>query len=972
MKRISTAISRFFGVLWFAFRRLRSAPELTIGMLVGLVTVVTLSASIPMYVEAANNRILREELGSLERRNRPAFSFMYLYSRLPGREVRWEDIAAADQYLATTAPGTMGLPLMQSTLYVHSDLFSLFPQGTDLYGGDAGRRAITRLQTGFVRDIENHITIVEGSLPGPAAPGEPLPVIMTQDKANELGVQVGDEFIIYRREERTELVEAKRFEDEIRLAGIWVATDPEELYWFLQPSSFDNVLLMQEATYLGRLVVTEQPYSLTYAGWHQIYDGGSVEASNVRRVIGAIGRIRAQISILLPDVNFPISPVWALERYQRSVGLQTKILLTFSIPIILLSLGYVIFVSTLSVTQQRLEIALLKSRGSSTPQVLQLYFTQSLVLGAISLAAGIVLGRFMAQLIGQTQGFLRFARTDPLVVRTTTTSLQLGILAIVIGTVSCLLPAFKWARLTIVTFKRFLARAMEQPWWQRYFLDIILFGASLYGLYMLRQEGALTFLLGGQGDPLQNPLLLLAPTMFVISIGLLFIRVFPLVMDLLHWLSRLLPGTVPLISFGRLARSANYYGVLLLLVITVGLSVFTASLAKTLDTNVRERALYEVGADVAVDEAAWIQTSGGVGGLFGGEEAETEGEEGAEEEVTQLYIMPSSEAETVPGVKSASRVVSFGIRADTGDRGTVIGVERATLPSVAFFRDDFAYRSLGALMNELAYGQRACLVNRAFLAAKGLNVGDALNVRINNAEGTRLELTVAGTIEMFPTVYPPELAVGPQLLVIANIPYLEMQLGYPVTGQLWLDVEREIPTDELQDGLQEAGFRVHSITNALEQISKEQGRLERVGLFGFLSIGFMIISFLSMLGLMLYAFLSLRQWTIQFGVLRAIGLTQTQLWLLVILEQTIIVSLGLLAGAAVGIWMSYLFLPFLQVSYAETLPLPPLIVQIAWEGVWRVWGIVGTALAMVILGMIRPLHSIKMFEAIKLGEAQSL
>jgi len=118
--------------------------------------------------------------------------------------------------------------------------------------------------------------------------------------------------------------------------------------------------------------------------------------------------------------------------------------------------------------------------------------------------------------------------------------------------------------------------------------------------------------------------------------------------------------------------------------------------------------------------------------------------------------------------------------------------------------------------------------------------------------------------------------------------------------------------------------------------------------------------------------LSLRQWTIQFGVLRAIGLTQTQLWLLVILEQTIIVALGLLAGAAVGIWMSNLFLPFLQVSYAETLPLPPLIVQIAWEGVWRVWGIVGTALGIVILGMVRPLQSIKMFEAIKLGEAQSL
>ena len=295
MKSISTAISRFFGVLWFAFRRLRSAPELTVGMLVGLITVVTLSSSIPMYVEAANNRILADELGSMERGNRPAFSFMYLYSRLPGRDVRWEEIAAADRYLASTAPATMGLPLSQSTLYVHSDLFSLFPQGTDLYAGDAGRRSLTRLQTGFVRDIQDHITLVEGSFSWHYQPWRAIPVIMTQSKANELGVQVGDEFVIYRREENTDLMQARRFEDEIRLVGIWVATDPQDLYWFLQPSSFDNLLIMPEATYLSRIVVTEQPYSLTYAGWHQIYDGGSVEASNVRRVIGAIGRIPSQM-----------------------------------------------------------------------------------------------------------------------------------------------------------------------------------------------------------------------------------------------------------------------------------------------------------------------------------------------------------------------------------------------------------------------------------------------------------------------------------------------------------------------------------------------------------------------------------------------------------------------------------------------------------------------------------------------------
>jgi len=51
-----------------------------------------------------------------------------------------------------------------------------------------------------------------------------------------------------------------------------------------------------------------------------------------------------------------------------------------------------------------------------------------------------------------------------------------------------------------------------------------LLAASPYGYYLLKQQGDLDFLIGGTGDPLQNPLLLLAPILLALSGSLLFIR----------------------------------------------------------------------------------------------------------------------------------------------------------------------------------------------------------------------------------------------------------------------------------------------------------------------------------------------------------------------------------------------------------------------------------------------------------------
>ena len=133
------------------------------------------------------------------------------------------------------------------------------------------------------------------------------------------------------------------------------------------------------------------------------------------------------------------------------------------------------------------------------------------------------------------------------------------------------------------------ARSLLAPVWQRYFLDLLLLVPPLYGWYQLTKQGTIG-LGSGSNDPFSNPLLFLVPVLFCFSLGLLFMRFFPLLMRLLAWLAAWLPGTTLLLTLRQLARSTSQYtGPLLLLSLTVSLATFTASMAVTLDEHLGTR-----------------------------------------------------------------------------------------------------------------------------------------------------------------------------------------------------------------------------------------------------------------------------------------------------------------------------------------------------------------------------------------------
>ncbi len=113
--------------LTIALRRLGSQRVLTACLLLGLLITVALSASIPLYADAAQSRVLQTSLVA-QSAGRPPFAFLFRYIGAWHGAVGWDAYAPADAYLTGQAASQLGLPLTASVRHVRTGNFGLFAQ----------------------------------------------------------------------------------------------------------------------------------------------------------------------------------------------------------------------------------------------------------------------------------------------------------------------------------------------------------------------------------------------------------------------------------------------------------------------------------------------------------------------------------------------------------------------------------------------------------------------------------------------------------------------------------------------------------------------------------------------------------------------------------------------------------------------------------------------------------------------------
>lgn len=963
--------SSLFGGLAFPlviWRRLLSQPALMLTVWAGVVLAVAIVVSIPVYAESAGYRILLTALNEDQQSrtdNLSPFSMIYRYGGASTSAVTWSQYKQADD-LASTLTKELGLPDTRNVRYAGTEKFRV------MFADGQGKEVIFA-RLAFMSGLREQARIINGEWPRTWTGQGPIDVLIADTTATKNTILVDD---LYRLQGN---IGNQRFDLPIRIAGTWRAINPDNDYWYQTPSVLSDQLMVDEQIFTAIVNVPDSKM-ITYAAWYSAIDGSSVRSSSVSLLTDRIKTISSDLEQYLPGIELARSPIESLEKHREQVRLLTVTLSLFSVPLLALILYFVAQVTGFVIQRQQQEVAILRSRGSSRRQIMLMNLGEALILGLLAWLAGVPLGALLAQAIAWTQSFLHFAPLAGPQPELLPASWLHGLLAAMLVVPAALIPSYVTAGQTIISYKQDRARELQAPLWQRVFLDIMLLAPALYGYQQLKLNGMIAVPGVDQNaaaaDPFHNPLLLLAPALLMFALGLLALRLFPKLLSLLAWLFAKLPGVSLVTALRFLSRTPRAYGgPVLLMMLTLSLATFTASMARTLDQHSQDRARYRAGTDARLaSPGASIVTGGDMRDLP--RALLTQGSsDGAAQDVAleasnDYYYIPNEDYLTIPGVQAASRVAASAVNLKIGqasaEDGLFYGVDRETLAAVIndSWRNDYADESLGALMNHLAESPGSALVSEKLFKERGLRIGDRISLEMSDL-GARQDVifTVAGALRYFPTLYPED-----KPFIIGNLDYsYDMQSGQ-YDFEVWLKLKPGTNIATIEGASYGYGLRLIAATPE-RLLSIDTLRPERQGLFGLLSVGFLSTALVTIIGFLTYTLYSFQRRLVEMGVMRAIGLSSKQLAVLLISEQSLVIGVSTLLGTLFGMIASTMFLPFMQVRIGLFPDTPPFLVHIAWDQIILVYAIAALMLAITVVITLALLGRMRIFEAVKLGEA---
>jgi putative ABC transport system permease protein len=899
-------------IFTLALRRLRSRPGLTVLSLLSVVLAVGMVASIPIFSQGVSYLLLREELLALGKfYHRPPLTTRLYFVAKENTPLSLEEAQTLGESFRDLIVGRTGLPAAQTATYVGSPSLTLQSTTGDSRYPETDKGVIREgLSLSVVTDIGNHITIVEGEPFGQLAQAR-VSAWVYEELSTQLGLQVGENYEMVSQRTGGQVP--------ITIAGIWREADLEDFYWSGTTVLWRDALLVSEDDYKAA-VEPNFPQKTGFTAWYIVPDDADLSLARADAAAAGLKLAPSLADLIFPGVRMDVSPEAPLNRYLQRKASLSALLVGFSLPALGLLFFFMWLLSSVTAQFQREEAAILAGRGASRGFLMTLAVVETLLLLAVGAPLGLGLSYAMARLMGLASDFLAFTRRTEFPASLWEADWRLLGAALLVLLLARLIPTLAAARAGIVLHLRQRSRPRLPSGLLKLAVDGALVVVTLYTYQQLSQRGSLG-IIGWEpsGDPFRDPLLLLTPSIFVLTGALLLTHLFPLLMRPLDQLGGRLKSFPVYMAVRQLYRQGGHYSSSLCLVmICLSLGAFYSSMALSLNEWLVERIRYQVGADYKFQQGMPPPSMGGP----------SEFDPVANPEVVNAWLLPTSDYLAIPGVKQAARVGQFEARVKYSFAGDPIflGIDRVALPHVLYYRNDFAQAGLGELMNRLGMYPDGVLVSSRFLQRSRLLEGQRLPITVQvDSDRYDLDFTIVGVYDYFPTVYPTDGEV-----IIGNLDWLFAQAGKESFHQIWMQTDPAVDPTSISAAVLGLGVYPIREVDARALITLDEERVERIGLFGVLSVGFLATALLACLGLLVYTYSSLQGRLQQISVLRAIGIQTRLILRMVGLEYAGVIIYGIVGGVVLGVLTSHLFVPFFRVSGDPVFALPPFIRHIDW------------------------------------------
>ncbi len=945
-------------------------------LIIGSVLAVSTISSMPIYSNSIYQRMLIKDMQDYQVQNNEYPGQVTVYHSL-GKASGAAEKLTGYQRVAEIMDGgwisELGLPIQ-----AYSQSWSTIPLQTlpDRYA-DLGRDGISS-QVVAAEGIEDHVELISGSCPSAEPADGYYEVMIAQNAMGYFSLSTGDTALILPYPGEEGIMEPVK----IKVTGVFKYRDASDIYWSEKQSTLGKNLVMNSELYKSVFLTEDTVPMTSYSSWHYAVDYSQMRVSQSSFYRSVLER---QNGVFTSATTVSSPMLDSLKSYSSRMGSLSVTLWILQIPVILMLLLYIFMVSKLIVDYDGNDIAVQKSRGASNLQIFNSYVVEGIAISVIAVLVGPFIGFGICKVLGLSNGFLEFVSRKGVLVELTPDTYLYSLLAIGAFLLTMLVPVLAAARGNIVKHKRAKSRNTDKPFWKKFYLDFVLLGVALYGLFSYQNSVKLLGDSGVSGAQAIDPLLFLISTLFILAVALLFLRFYPLMVRLVFWIGRKRWGAGAYASLIQVSRTRSSHFLMVFLIMTVSLGIFSSVSARSLNTFVEDRVKYQDGADLVLEETwpfksikVYVDDAGNM--VPYDEESESSDPDDENNTVnavsTVSYREPSFskflQLETIELATKVMKDTGATIKGNASNssslKAELMGVIPYEFGQMAWSREDLLPAHLNTYLNIMTQTPDAVFISRSAAEKGNIKPGDMISLSWSG-QLKSVEVTVYGVVDYWPSLNPEkESAVDPDpVFIIGNLDYLNAgMLIRPY--QVWMKRAEGVTTEEIYQEFEEKGISFTSLTNMQQDLVGEKNDPMLQGTNGTLTLSFIITMVITLIGFLIYWIFNIRNRTLQFGILRAMGLSKRSLIGMILWEQVLISGVAILAGLLIGTLASYLFVPLLQVVYSASEQVPPFRVIVYSGDYLRIFVILGLMLVVgsAVLGYI--ISKVKMDQALKLGE----
>ena len=976
-------------------RKMRNTKWMVFCLLIGFIMASAMMSTIPIYMNASLQRMLVKDMDAFQEEfmiypgsyntSKSFKSGMATDSQL---QTMKDYVKTVDEQFAALDLPDVGSKKVMLDTYLYCKSFSI-----------ADGESAARLTVGGMSDITEHSAAASGRMMQKGQRDDGVFECMATErslKTNGLALDTVYEIAN---------VMGGDASIKIEIVGLLDVADENDPYWAEGiDEAYTATVFTDYDTMLDEMLPTGA-VNLSKASYNYFIDYTRLDIAQLGGINNSYNKQKETFK--KSGIGFTMPAKDILSDYAKRSEQLTLLLWLLQIPVILMIIFYLFMVSKLNIEQEKNEIAVFKSRGASNRQVLGIYAMESMVLGIITAAAGPFAGLGLCRILGASNGFLEFVNRRAMPVRLTAEAFIYAAAAVLVFFVTTLVPIIPASKTTIVEHKQSKAKKKKHALWEKVGLDIILAGGSFAWLYYYNRTQAKLLELGVTDTTATvNPLMFVTSTAFILGLGLFLIRVYPLFIRIISRIGQRFWSPAQYVSLTNIGRSTTGRErfLMLFLVLTVSLGVFFANTARALNRNAEETVYYANGADIVLTEEWYSsKTEAAQKSAAPTNGAPQQAAEEPEEEDTATvvtYTEPVFERfEKLAGVSHTAKVfrrdgvtlksskmtvVKRSAKSDSKKREDYLDqnmnaksantdrnvqlmtIQPADFAEVINFEPRLLPTHINNYLEALAEYTPGVILSSSF-RDYGLELGDT--VECEWGANDPFDVTVLAFADYWPSLDPyAEAGDGSYMdFAVMNFDYVNVQTNME-PYQVWIDLEDDASVQDFYNSVEAAHIEVTGMTSAKQELIAKKNDPMLQGMNGALTLGFITIMIMCIIGFLIYWILSIKSRTLQFGILRAMGMKYREIIAMIVYEQILVSGVAILAAIFIGGITSELFVPLFQSVLDVSSRVPEFVVIPQRSDYLKLYAVIAAMLLVGFLVLGRLIGRINISKALKLGE----